>query len=40
VIIAMPTAAGDVIREVRDICERAKLNTKIIPSFFDIISGA
>ncbi|HEY2825007.1 MAG TPA: nucleoside-diphosphate sugar epimerase/dehydratase [Gemmatimonadales bacterium] len=39
VIIAMPTAPGKVIREVRDVCESAKLNTKIMPGFFDIISG-
>jgi len=39
VIIAMPTVPGSVIREIRDICDRAKLQTKIIPGMFEIISG-
>ncbi|HLB37728.1 MAG TPA: nucleoside-diphosphate sugar epimerase/dehydratase, partial [Gemmatimonadales bacterium] len=39
VIIAMPTVPGSVIREIRDICDRAKLQAKIIPGVFDIISG-
>lgn len=39
VIIAMPTVPGGVIREIRDVCDRAKLHTKIIPGMFEIISG-
>jgi FlaA1/EpsC-like NDP-sugar epimerase len=39
VIIAMPTVPGSVIREIRDICDRAKLQAKIIPGVFEIISG-
>ena len=38
-IIAMPTASGAVIRELRDICKKAKLSTKTIPGVFEIISG-
>lgn len=38
-IIAMPTASGAVIRELRDICREAKLSTKTIPGVFEIISG-
>lgn len=39
VIIAMPRAPGTVIREIRHVCERAKLQTKTIPGVFEIISG-
>jgi FlaA1/EpsC-like NDP-sugar epimerase len=39
VIIAMPRAPGSVIREVRTVCERAKIQTKTIPGVFEIISG-
>ncbi len=39
VIIAMPTVPGTVIREIRSICEQAKLQTKTIPGVFEIISG-
>lgn len=39
VIVAMPTVPGSVIRDIRDICDRAKLQTKIIPGVFEIISG-
>lgn len=38
-IIAMPTAPGPVIREIRDICDSAGLTTKTIPGVFEIISG-
>ncbi len=38
-IIAMPTASGAVIRELRDICRKAKLSTKTIPGVFEILSG-
>jgi FlaA1/EpsC-like NDP-sugar epimerase len=39
VIIAMPTVPGTVIREIREICDQAKLRTKIIPGVGEIISG-
>ncbi|MEX0692262.1 MAG: nucleoside-diphosphate sugar epimerase/dehydratase [Gemmatimonadales bacterium] len=39
VIIAMPRVAGHEIRAIRDICDRARLATKIVPNFADIISG-
>jgi len=39
VIIAMPKVPGSVIRDIRDICDRAKLQAKIIPGVFEIISG-
>ncbi|MBI4500121.1 MAG: polysaccharide biosynthesis protein [Gemmatimonadetes bacterium] len=39
VIIAMPRAPGADIRDVSTICERARLQAKIIPGVFDIISG-
>ncbi len=38
-IIAMPTATGAVIREIRDICKSARLSTKTIPGVFEILSG-
>ncbi len=38
-IIAMPTASGAVIREIRDICQAAKLSTKTIPGVYEILSG-
>ncbi len=39
VIIAMRTAPGSVIREIRDICHGAGLATKTIPVMSDILSG-
>jgi len=39
VIIAMPTAPGTVIREIRDLCETARVQAKTIPGVFDILSG-
>ncbi len=38
-IIAMPTASGSVIREIRDVCNQAHLTTKTIPGVFEILSG-
>lgn len=38
-IIAMPTAPGDVIRDIRAICDGTGLDTKIMPGMFEIISG-
>jgi FlaA1/EpsC-like NDP-sugar epimerase len=37
VLIAMPTAPGRQIREIVDICELAKVQTKIIPSMHDVL---
>ncbi len=39
VIIAMPRVPGRVIRDIRKVCDRAALNTKIVPAFGDIICG-
>lgn len=39
VIIAMPTAPGAVIREIRDACNKARLSTKTIPAIYEILSG-
>ena len=39
VIIAMPTAPGNVIREVRAICEKAGLPTKTIPGMYELLNG-
>jgi FlaA1/EpsC-like NDP-sugar epimerase len=39
VIIAMPKASGAVIREIRDVCEKAHLTVKTVPAMFDILSG-
>jgi len=39
VIIAMPTAPGDVIRDVLNICSLADVPTRTIPGLYDIISG-
>ena len=39
VIIAMPNVPGTTIRAIADICEKAKLPTKIMPSVFAVLSG-
>jgi len=39
VVIAMPTAPGIAIRETLEICERAGVPARIIPSMHDILSG-
>lgn len=39
VVIAMPTAPGSVVREIRNICDEAGLSTKTIPGIPDMISG-
>jgi FlaA1/EpsC-like NDP-sugar epimerase len=39
VIIAMPTAPGKSIREIVGICERAGVQTKIIPGMHDLLDG-
>lgn len=38
-IIAMPTAPGKVIREIVAICERASVQTKIIPGIYELLDG-
>jgi len=40
VVIAMPTAPGSAIREVRAICERAKVAAKTIPGLYELINGS
>jgi FlaA1/EpsC-like NDP-sugar epimerase len=38
-VIAMPTAAGKVIRELVQICEAAGVQTKTIPGFSELLGG-
>jgi len=40
VVIAMPTAPGSAIREVRAICERSQVATKTIPGLYELINGS
>lgn len=39
IILAMPTAAGDVIREIVGICELLNVETKIVPALHEILGG-
>lgn len=39
VIIAMPTASGQDIREIHDICRMAGVTVNTLPSIFEIING-
>ena len=39
VLIAMPTAPGEVIRRVVDLARQTKVNYRIIPGMYDILSG-
>ncbi|MDR3602420.1 MAG: nucleoside-diphosphate sugar epimerase/dehydratase [Desulfosporosinus sp.] len=39
VIIAMPSASGDSVREIVQICEKSGVDLKIMPGVYDIISG-
>jgi len=39
VIIAMPSASGEAVREIVEICEISGVNLKIMPGVYDIISG-
>ncbi|MDA8440983.1 MAG: nucleoside-diphosphate sugar epimerase/dehydratase [Peptococcaceae bacterium] len=39
VIIAMPSASGDAVREVVEICETTSVKLKILPGVYDILSG-
>lgn len=38
VIIAMPSAAGDAIREIVAICEAAGVRTRIVPGMYELLS--
>lgn len=39
VIIAMPSASGNSVREIVELCEVCGVNIKIMPGVYDIISG-
>lgn len=39
IIIAMPSASGEVIREIVQICEKTGVELKIMPGVFDVMSG-
>jgi FlaA1/EpsC-like NDP-sugar epimerase len=39
VIIAMPTAAGKMIREIVALCEKTAVSTKIMPGIYEILDG-
>ena len=39
VIIAMPAASGNIIREFRECCERAGVAAKTVPGLYEILSG-
>ncbi|MBX3057717.1 MAG: polysaccharide biosynthesis protein, partial [Anaerolineae bacterium] len=40
VIIAMPTAPGKTIRQIVDICEEARVQTKTMPGIYELLDGA
>lgn len=39
VVIAIPTAPGNVIREIRTLCEAASVPSRTIPGMYEILSG-
>jgi len=39
VIIAIPTAPGDIIRQVADICREEKINFRTMPGMYELIGG-
>lgn len=39
VVLAMPTASGDVIREITGTCELIGVETKIVPAIYEILDG-
>lgn len=39
IIIAMPSASGEVISQIVEICQQSKARPKILPAFYDIITG-
>ncbi len=40
VIIAMPTAPGSAVRDIRAICEKADIPAKTMPGLYELLSGA
>jgi len=40
VIIAMPTAPGSAVRDIRAICEKANIPAKTMPGLYELLSGA
>jgi FlaA1/EpsC-like NDP-sugar epimerase len=40
VIVAMPTAPGDVVRDVNRMCREAGIDSKTVPGLFEILSGS
>jgi len=40
VVIAMPTAPGPVIREVRAICEQCQIETRTMPGLYELLNGS
>ena len=39
VIIAMPTASGNVIREIVALCDKAGVETRIVPGLYELLGG-
>ena len=39
VVIAMPTAPGPAVREVRSICEQSRVVTRTLPGLYELING-
>ncbi len=39
VIIALPNALGKIVREIVQTCEKAKVQTKIVPTISEVLSG-
>jgi FlaA1/EpsC-like NDP-sugar epimerase len=38
-IIAMPSASGKTVREIRALCENAGVHTKVIPGIYELVDG-
>ena len=39
VVIAMPTAAGTVLRQIADTCREAGITSRTIPGVFELLDG-
>lgn len=39
IIIAMPSVSGEVVRQIVGICQKTKAKIKILPGFYDLITG-
>jgi FlaA1/EpsC-like NDP-sugar epimerase len=39
IIIAIPTASGNAVRELNEICKKTGVETKILPSMFEMFTG-